>query len=232
MSGGPMRMMRLAGVLLAVAVQVAAASAHAESACTPDVPAAAAASAYLPASVPFAMPRSEVDPSALPANKRTRSGLYLTAAEAGILLDAIGDRVLFIDVRTRGELIFNGMPATIDAHVPFLLDPLDARWDDSKGAYQLERNPDFVAAVDRRLAGKGLSREDIVVVICQGGIRAAAAADVLANAGYRRAYTIVDGFEGDPAPDGPNKGQRIVNGWRNAGLPWTTRLDRAKMYEP
>ena len=28
----------------------------------------------------------------------------------------------------------------------------------------------------------------------------------------------------------PAKGQRLVNGWRNAGLPWTAKLDRAKMY--
>jgi hypothetical protein len=43
-------------------------------------------------------------------------------------------------------------------------------------------------------------------------------------------YTVVDGFEGDPLTEGPGKGLRVVNGWRNAGLPWTTRLDRTKMY--
>lgn len=224
-----MRIVRLTGLLLLLGTLFGASGAQADVGCAPDV-STAPASSYLPASVPFAMPRSEVDPAALPANKRTQSGLYLTAAEAGIVLDAIGDRVLFIDVRTRGELIFNGMPSAIDAHVPFLLDPLDARWDDAKGTYQLERNPDFVAAVDRRLAQKALSHDDIVVVICQGGIRAAGAADVLAHAGYRQVYAVVDGFEGDPAPDGPMKGQRVVNGWRNAGLPWTTRLDHAKMY--
>jgi hypothetical protein len=26
------------------------------------------------------------------------------------------------------------------------------------------------------------------------------------------------------------RGLRLVNGWRNAGLPWTTKLDRSKMY--
>ncbi len=225
-----MQTLCLFGLLLLLGVVSGAGDARADTGCVPEVSTAAAASPYLPATVPFAMPRSEVDPAALPANKRTQSGLYLSAAEAGILLDAIGDRVLFIDVRTRGELIFNGMPSTVDAHVPFLLDPLDVRWDEAKGAYQLERNPDFVAAVDRRLAQKSLSHDAIVVVICQGGIRAAAAADALAQAGYRQAYAVVDGFEGDPAPDGPRKGQRVVNGWRNAGLPWTTKLDHARMY--
>jgi rhodanese-related sulfurtransferase len=225
-----MQILRLTGLVLLLGALSGAGGARADTGCVPEVSTTASASPYLPATVPFEMPRTEVDPAALPANKRTQPGLYLTAAEAGILLDAIGDRVLFIDVRTRGELIFNGMPSTVDAHVPFLLDPLDARWDGAKGAYQLERNPDFVAAVDRRLAQKSLSHDAIVVVICQGGVRAAAAADALAQAGYRQVYSVVDGFEGDPAPDGPTKGQRVVNGWRNAGLPWTTKLDPAKMY--
>jgi rhodanese-related sulfurtransferase len=217
-------------IFCASAILLAATAARADIGCAADASATSAASAYLPRNAPFAVPRSDVDPGTLPANKRTLAGNYLTAVEAGILSDAIGDRMLFVDVRTRGELIFNGMPSAADAHVPFLLDPTAARWDAAKGAYQLDRNPDFVAAVDRRLAQKSLARDDIVVLICQGGVRAAAAADVLTQAGYLHVYSIVDGFEGDPAPDGPRKGQRNVNGWRNAGLPWTTKLDRMKMY--
>ena len=215
---------------VALAMLLAGNAATGDPGCTAETPGTGAASPYLPATAPFVVPPSEVDPRSLPANKRTRAALYLSATEAGILSDAIGDRMLFVDVRTRRELIFNGMPAAVDAHVPFLLDPLNAQWDAVKGAYQLERNPDFVAAVDRRLAQKALTRDDIVLLICQGGVRAAMAADLLTSAGYRRVYTIVDGFEGDPAPDGSLKGQRIINGWRNAGLPWTAKLDRAKMY--
>jgi len=223
-------LLRYPAAIAATAMLLFAAAATGDPGCTADAPATATASPYWPATEAFVVPRSEVDPAQLPANKRTQAGLYLSAVEAGILSEAIGDRMLFVDVRTRGELIFGGMASAVDAHVPFLLDPLNARWDAAKGAYQLERNPDFVAAVDRRLAQKGLARDDIVVLICQGGVRAAAAADVLTVAGYRRVYTIVDGFEGDPAPAGPQQGQRIVNGWRNAGLPWTAKLDRAKMY--
>ena len=214
----------------AVAILLGAGAATGDPGCTADAPDAGVATPYLPSTVPFAVPPSSVDPQTLPANKRTRAGLYLSAVEAGILSDAIGDRVLFVDVRTRGELIFNGMANAVDAHVPFLLDPLNAQWDAAKGAYQLERNPDFVAAVDRRLLQKSLSRDAIIVLICQGGVRAASAADVLTGTGHSRVYSVVDGFEGDPAQDGPQKGQRIVNGWRNSGLPWTARLDRAKMY--
>ncbi len=226
----PIALRRSLPLLVGFALLLATNATAGDEACTAASPDTGASSSYLPATAPFAVPPSEVDPGSLPASKRTRAALYLSAVEAGILSDAIGDRMLFVDVRTRGELIFNGMPTTVDAHVPFLLDPLNAQWDAAKGAYQLERNPDFVAAVDRRLAQKSLTRDAIVVLICQGGARAAMAADILTNAGYRRVYTIVDGFEGDPAPDGPQKGQRIVNGWRNAGLPWTAKLDRAKMY--
>ena len=33
------------------------------------------------------------------------------------------------------------------------------------------------------------------------------------------------------AKAGEEKGQRTVNGWRNAGLPWTYKLDKMKMYK-
>jgi rhodanese-related sulfurtransferase len=46
---------------------------------------------------------------------------------------------------------------------------------------------------------------------------------MLARAGYDKAYTVVDGFEGDREsdPSSPDYGKRTVNGWKNAGLPWT-----------
>ena len=42
----------------------------------------------------------------------------------------------------------------------------------------------------------------------------------------------VDGFEGDAVAEGPQAGQRLLNGWKNAGLPWTYKLDKNKMYLP
>lgn len=38
------------------------------------------------------------------------------------------------------------------------------------------------------------------------------------------------GVEGDTVKNGPKAGQRAVNGWKNAGLPWTYKLDKTKMY--
>ena len=71
-----------------------------------------------------------------------------------------------------------------------------------------------------------------MILICRSGDRSARAADLLAKAGYRRVYSITEGFEGDAAKDGAKVGQRTVNGWKNAGLPWSYKLDRAKMYFP
>ena len=174
---------------------------------------------------PFTRPEASV-----PANKRTVRGLYLTAQDAFDMFSEDPAAALFIDVRTRGEVQFIGMPTLVDAHVPILVDTNPPTWDAAASSFKLVPNPEFLAAVDKRLAEKSLTKEATVIVICQGGIRAAKAVDALTAAGYGKVYTVIDGFEGDPVADGPHKGERVVNGWRNAGLPWTTKLDRSKMY--
>ena len=58
------------------------------------------------------------------------------------------------------------------------------------------------------------------------------AADRLQAAGYGKVYSVAEGVEGDTAKDGAKAGQRVVNGWKNANLPWTYKLDKAKMYFP
>ena len=47
---------------------------------------------------------------------------------------------------------------------------------------------------------------------------------------HENVYTMVDGFEGGSAKSGPQKGSRVVNGWKNSGLPWRWKLDSEKMY--
>jgi len=174
---------------------------------------------------PFTRPEATV-----PDAKRTARGLYVTATDAYEMISENPTGILFIDVRTRGELQFIGMATLVDAHVPFLAEAAPLRWDDVASSFKLIPNPDFVAAVDRRLLQKGLTHDAVILVICQGGLRAARAADVLTKAGYTMVYTVIDGFEGDPVAEGPMKGMRLVNGWRNGGLPWTHKLERAKMY--
>jgi rhodanese-related sulfurtransferase len=218
------------GVLVMGVLFAAASLAHAAGdvlscpAPTKDVAAAADARAT-PSEGPFTRPEASV-----PGEKRTVGGLYLTATDAYQMVSEDPANVLFIDVRTRGELQFIGMPIVVDAHVPFMVEAEPPQWDEISSSFKLVRNADFVAAVDKRLAQKRLTRDATIVVICQGGLRAARAADALTKAGYTTVYTVLDGFEGDPVAEGPMKGLRLVNGWRNAGLPWTNKLDRSKMY--
>jgi rhodanese-related sulfurtransferase len=74
-------------------------------------------------------------------------------------------------------------------------------------------NPDFVAGVAALHAP-----DDAVLLLCRSGVRSHHAAEALAKAGFRRAYNILEGFEGDRDARGHRS---TVGGWRFAGLPWT-----------
>jgi rhodanese-related sulfurtransferase len=84
----------------------------------------------------------------------------------------------------------------------------------------------------RRLALRQLGKQDTVILICRSGDRTSRAVNFLTELGYSKVYTVVDGFEGDAIAEGPQAGQRVLNGWKNAGLPWTYKLDKDKMYLP
>lgn len=172
-----------------------------------------------------------VDSATVPKIKQTKLGQYLSAEEAASLVAKDPAATLFLDVRTPAEVAFVGMPASADANVPYMIQPEFPVWDAEKNTLKLEPNPDFVAEVRRRLTAKKLTPESNVVLICRSGDRSAAAANLLAEAGYKHVYSVVDGFEGDLAKDGPNAGRRAVNGWKNAGLAWSYKLDKAKMYK-
>jgi rhodanese-related sulfurtransferase len=171
------------------------------------------------------------DEAAVPAPKRTRLGQYLSSQEAAAFIGKSGSNTLFLDVRTPAEVMFLGMPTPVDANIPYMVEPDFPSWDESKGTFKLEPNSDFVPEVRRRLQAKGLGPESTIVLICRSGDRSAAAANLLAEAGLKNVYSVVDGYEGDLAADGPKAGQRAVNGWKNAGLPWSYKLDKSKMYK-
>lgn len=189
-----------------------------------------ASAAALPALA--ALPaRAAVDASSLPEVKRTRSGLYLEAAEVPAFIAGKGGaaRVLFLDLRTRAEAMYVGMATGIDALVPFVEhQELMTDWDERRGMYRLEPLQDFVPEVNRRLKEKGLAKGDAVVLICRSGDRSSRGANRLAEDGFTQVWSVVDGFEGDMSTDG----RRSVNGWKNAGLPWSYKLDKARMYFP
>lgn len=171
------------------------------------------------------------DAAAVPEIKRTKLGQYFSSQEAAKFMTQNASKTLFLDVRTPAEVAFLGMPAQADANVPYMKEPDFASWDNVKSTLKLELNPDFLPEVRKRLAAKGLKPGDTIVLICRSGDRSAAAANLLAEAGFKNVYSVVDGYEGDLAKDGPKAGQRVVNGWKNAGLPWSYKLDKAKMYK-
>jgi rhodanese-related sulfurtransferase len=76
--------------------------------------------------------------------------------------------------------------------------------------------------------------DDTLMVMCRSGGRSAIAVNQLAAAGFRNVYNITDGMEGDEVKDPGSVyyGQRLVNGWKNAGLPWTYDVDSARMVLP
>lgn len=178
-----------------------------------------------------AQARAAVDPATVPEAKRTRAGRYLMAAEVPGFIQAQGGagKVLFLDVRTRAEAMYVGMAGGVDALVPFVEhQELMTDWDVQRQLYRLEPLQDFVPEVARRLQQKGLGKTDVVVLMCRSGDRSSRGANRLADDGYTQVWSVVDGFEGDMSRDG----RRSVNGWKNAGLPWSYRLDRDRMYFP
>ena len=161
---------------------------------------------------------------------RTPYDLYLTPREAYQKKLAAGDALLFIDVRTRAEIKFIGMANMVDANIPLRMLRDDYAWSEKSATYRTRENPDFVAAVERLLEHRGLDRNSPIILMCQSGSRVPVAARRLHQAGFGEVYTQYQGFEGFKAKQGPYKGQRVVNGWKNANLPWSYELDASKMY--
>jgi rhodanese-related sulfurtransferase len=169
----------------------------------------------------------------LPDIKKSKVGLYLTPQQAYDMKKANPKGVAFFDVRTRAEAMYVGWPSDADALVPYVEHPeIMSDWDDKRHMYKLEPNQDFVPEIDRRLAEMGLGKDAPIILICRSGDRSSKAQDRLQAAGYSKVYSIAEGVEGDTVKDGPKAGQRAVNGWKNASLPWTYKLDKAKMYFP
>lgn len=176
------------------------------------------------------VPAATFDPKKVGEEQKTRLELYLSPKQAADFVNRNKARVLFLDVRTRAEPLFVGMATAVDALVPYVEFPelhADWGWDENRAAYKYEPFNDFAPEVERRLKEKGLTKADPVVLICRSGDRSSRAANLLADLGYTRVYSVVGGFEG---PLNEKTGKRDLGGWKNAGLPWSYELDKKKMY--
>jgi len=164
--------------------------------------------------------------TSLPKSKQTALGLYLTAEEAFSKWHVDSEKVFVLDVRTPEEYIFVGhAPMARNIPVRVLNQELTAK----KRRPVMELNPDFVSQVR-----KDYKATDTILIMCRSGGRSALAVNLLAEAGFRKVYNIIDGFEGDAVKDPQSyyNGKRVKNGWKNSGAPWTYKLEPNLMYQP
>ena len=74
----------------------------------------------------------------------------------------------------------------------------------------------------------------MLLVTCRSGGRSAIAVNMLAKAGFRNVFQVIDGVEGDVVTDSDSVflGQRLKNGWKNSGCPWTYKLTPERLLLP
>jgi rhodanese-related sulfurtransferase len=169
---------------------------------------------------------SEAANANIPKGKQTTLGLYVTAKEAYEKWKAQPEKVKIIDVRTPEEFLFVGYP-TMAWKIPVATQSYE--WDPAKREFPMKPLPDFVSRVQQVA-----KPDDILMVMCRSGGRGAIAVNLLAKAGFTHAYNVVDGMEGDSVEDADSVfvGQRMKNGWKNSGLPWTYKLTPERMLLP
>ena len=168
----------------------------------------------------------EVDKLNLAKEKQTVLGLYVTASEAYEMWQKEPNKIKIIDVRTPEEYLFVGHP-NMAWKIPVARQSYS--WDNDKQKFPMSVLPDFVSRV-KQVA----DADDILMLMCRSGGRSAIAVNMLAEAGFKEVFQIVDGMEGDMVNDPASiyNGQRMKNGWKNSGCPWTYKLNTDRMLLP
>ena len=121
----------------------------------------------------------------------------VTPAEAHAFMQA-GAKL--VDVRTKPELAYVGSVPGAAA----------VEWQTYPGG---KPNPNFIAELSAVVP-----KDQPVMFLCRSGARSHSAAQAATQAGWKEAYNILQGFEGDKDAGGH---RNTVGGWRKAGLPWT-----------
>lgn len=123
----------------------------------------------------------------------------LTPEEALEVLQKNTTAVL-VDVRSRAELDLVG-------RVP---NAVHVEWATYPG---MVANPSFASQLQA-----SIPQDACVIFMCRTGGRSHNAANVAASLGYKQAFNMLEGFEGEAN----TSNQRTqINGWKHAGLPWT-----------
>jgi rhodanese-related sulfurtransferase len=128
----------------------------------------------------------------------------MSLSYAGALLPAEAHQLMqagakLVDVRTKPEMLYVGkVPGS-----------LAVEWQTYPGNRE---NPEFLAEL-----AAAVPRDQPVMFMCRSGARSHAAADAATRAGWKEAYNVIEGFEGDKDAE---QHRASVGGWKKAGLPW------------
>lgn len=165
----------------------------------------------------------------VPEAKRSSLQQYLSPQEAFDWKTKPSEPTFLIDIRTPPELHLVGFAPIMDTNIPYITYDY-GEWDDKVTDYKRVPNSAFAQKIEAFLTSQGQSGNKRVrlIFLCRSGDRSARAATLLAQAGYTNIWSVLDGFEGDKAKEGDAKGKRVVNGWKNAGLPWGYDLTKDK----
>ncbi len=120
------------------------------------------------------------------------------------------DATILIDVRTRAEWTFVGVPdlASLGKETVFV------EW---LGFPDNRPNSNFVSELTERLGALGAAKDAELLFICRSGARSQLAAQAMMRSGYARCINVAEGFEG-PLDDARHRG--VHSGWKAQSLPW------------
>src|SRR5687767_14070059 len=136
--------------------------------------------------------------------KAGERGQKLKLTYAGALLPAEAHALMqagakLVDVRTEPELQYVG-PVPGSETIEWNTYPDGTR------------NPDFLEQLTR-----AVPKDQPVMFLCRSGVRSHQAALAATQAGWKEAYNVLEGFEGDKDAEGH---RNAVGGWKFARLPW------------
>lgn len=158
--------------------------------------------------------------------------LSVPPQEVWNMVNETPEQILFVDVRDPVEIMFIGFTDAVDINIPFK-QVNRTQFNESKSVFAMDSNPDFASDVEKALKEKGLDKDALIVTMCRSGsARGKPSADYLLSQGFSNVKYVDHGFQGSTVKNGEMKGLRILNGWQNSGLPWSSTINADKINKP